>query len=341
MDNITHTLTGLMLSRAGLDRGAKGDALMIMLAANTPDLDAFGFFTNSLTYLEVHRGYLHSLVLSPLVALIPLLVVKLAVRTRITISSYLACLIGVLSHLVLDWTNVYGIRLMLPFSSRWYHLDITDVVDPIILGILILALAGAGLSTLVSSEMGAKKTSGPKRAWAWFALVGLLAYDGARWAAHARVVATIDARNYQGAPAKRVYAFPVRLSVLRWRGVVEGEGFVDEDPVDLAKDFDPESGTIDYAAAWSPAMEAARATRPFQVFERFNQVPFWRVLPLEDAVRVELIDLRFGSVLEPGFEASAIVAQDGTVMNQSFSFGRPRLRSATDGLPRDGVHPRP
>jgi len=73
MDNITHTLVGLMLSRAGLDRGEKGTPLMIMLAANAPDMDTYNFFIDNLEYLQVHRGYTHSLVFAPLVALIPLL----------------------------------------------------------------------------------------------------------------------------------------------------------------------------------------------------------------------------------------------------------------------------
>jgi len=81
MDNITHTLVGLMLSRAGLDRGEKGTPLMIMLAANAPDMDTYNFFTDNLEYLQVHRGYTHSLVFAPLVALMPLLLVKAFTRT--------------------------------------------------------------------------------------------------------------------------------------------------------------------------------------------------------------------------------------------------------------------
>ena len=40
MDNVTHTLTGLMLARAGLGKSTqRGGALMLMLAANVPDID--------------------------------------------------------------------------------------------------------------------------------------------------------------------------------------------------------------------------------------------------------------------------------------------------------------
>ena len=134
MDNITHTLVGLMLSRAGLDRGEKGAPLMIMLAANAPDMDTYQLSSPTVsTYLQVHRGYTHALPFAPLVALVPLLLVKAFTRTRftlVTLATYAGCLIAVLSHMLLDWTNVYGVRMMLPFSAKWYRLDVTDIIDP-------------------------------------------------------------------------------------------------------------------------------------------------------------------------------------------------------------------
>ena len=54
--------------------------------------------------------------------------------------AFLVSLVGVASHLVLDLTNVYGIRLLLPFSARWLRLDITSVVDPWIWAALLLSV---------------------------------------------------------------------------------------------------------------------------------------------------------------------------------------------------------
>jgi inner membrane protein len=332
MDNITHTLVGLMLSRAGLGRddgrGEKGAPVMIMLAANAPDMDTFNFFTDSLTYLQVHRGYTHSLLFAPLVALVPLLLVKAFTRTRFTLTTlatYAGCLLAVLSHLLLDWTNVYGVRLMFPFSAKWYRLDITDIIDPVILGVLVLALAAPALSALLTSEMSGRKSLGPRRGWAWFALLAILLYDAGRWVAHDRVIDLIDAHNYRGAPAERISVFPVRFTLMRWRGVVEGDGFIYEVPVDLSRDFDAAGGHTEYPAISSPAIDAARTTRTFQVFEKFNQLPFWTLLPVDDAVRVELLDLRFGSVQQPGFEAVAFVEPDGRIDRAYASFGGPQI----------------
>lgn len=326
MDNITHTLVGLMISRAGgfNSRAEKGATVAIMLAANAPDMDTYNFFNDSLTYLQVHRGYTHALAFAPLVALVPLLLVKAFTRTKVTLATaitYIGCLLAVFSHLLLDWTNVYGVRLMLPFNAKWYRLDSTDIIDPVILGILLLAVAAPALSRLVTSEMGGRKLKVPGRGWAWFALLAVLLYDTGRWMAHDRAVSIVDSFTYKGAPAERVNAFPVRFSVMRWRAIVEGSGFFYEVPVDLSGDFDAAGGHTEYPAISSPAIDAAKTTRTFQVFENFNQLPFWTLLPVDDTVRVELIDLRFGSVQRPGFEAVAFVEPDHRVARAYFSFG--------------------
>ena len=38
--------------------------------------------------------------------------------------------IGVFSHVFLDWLNTYGVRLLMPFSDRWFYGDALFVVDP-------------------------------------------------------------------------------------------------------------------------------------------------------------------------------------------------------------------
>src|SRR5262249_49853631 len=142
MDNITHTLTGLMMARAGLGRSAeRGGGLMMMLAVNTPGIDVVYGLPGSLGYMQYHRGYTHSLALSPFIALIPLFLARWIAKSSINWQSYLACLIGVLSHLALDLTNVYGVRLLLPFSSRWLHLDLVVIIYPCMLFAMLLAIS--------------------------------------------------------------------------------------------------------------------------------------------------------------------------------------------------------
>jgi inner membrane protein len=323
MDNLTHTLVGLMMSRCGLDRGEKGTAVMLMLAANAPDIDAYPFFTNALDYLEIHRGYTHALAFAPLVALLPLAIVRGVTRTRPKFWEWIACILAVLSHLVLDWTNVYGIRMLLPFSDRWLRLDITNVVDPVIWLILLVAVAIPALLGLVSSTIGARKTSGLKRGWAFVALFALLGYESLRWNSHEKALGGLNALLYMDEPAHAVYAFPDSFGTMQWRGVVEGEGFFYEMPVDFSGNFSMRGAKLDYKIGHAPTVDAAKETHTFQVFEKFDQVPFWRINPLVDVTEVVLLDLRFGSITRTsGFSASAMVEPDGRIRDATFGFGR-------------------
>ena len=328
MENLTHTLVGLMMARAGLAKTTQRGAGMMMLAANMPDLDTVSWFGGTLTYIQYHRGDTHSLTFAPLIALIPMLLVRAGLNWR----AYVASLLGVLSHLLLDWTNVYGIRLFLPFSDRWPHLDITDIVDPWIWVILLLALAAPWLSGLVSGEISSKSTGAGnanacvKRAWAWFAILALLAFEGTRFITHQRALDVMNARLYNGAVARRITALPGTFNPLRWRGVIEGDGFVRIAPLDLRTHFDPAGGRVYYPAATNGAITAAMHTRPFEVFGRFNQVPFLQVTKLSDATagdatRVQLIDLRFGTPEYPGFATTAVVDASGRVLKSQFGLG--------------------
>jgi inner membrane protein len=367
VDNVTHTLTGLMLSRSGIDRKVARAAPMMMIAANLPDIDAVAFFGGPVVYLQWHRSYPHALVFAPLMALIPPLLFLIFARQRITLWAYAGSLIGVLSHLALDWTNVYGIRLLLPFSDRYFRLDITEIVDPWILAILFLALAAPALARMVGSEIASRRVkSGPHRGWAWFALIALFSYEAVRYTAHERALAVMGAHTFNGVIPSRLTALPRGANPLLWKGVAEGvsventgdqppqgtdrektaenpqngrqntaknpqndrqntvrsDRFVTIVPVDLSEAFDPTAGRVDYDAPPSPAIDAARATHPFQVFAQFDQLPFWKVTRTPTETVVELIDLRFGTPQHPGFEASATVDESGGVHNAHARFGR-------------------
>ncbi len=50
MDNITHSLVGLMLARAGLEKTTPRGTAMMVLAANAPDIDAVFWFSGTQTY---------------------------------------------------------------------------------------------------------------------------------------------------------------------------------------------------------------------------------------------------------------------------------------------------
>lgn len=329
MDPLTHTATGLFLSRAGLNRWTPEATPILLLAANAPDLDIVTLSGGSLNYLHWHRDITHSLLAMPLMALLPIVLVRLAGRKPVHWGGALAAaLAGVASHLLLDWTNGYGVRFLSPLSERWFQLDLTPLFDLWIWSVALLAIVGPMLGRLVSSEISSG-TARPRhygRGFAWFALAFLLLYNCGRSVLHERAVATLDARVYQGSAPSRVGAFP-EINPWRWRGLVETPDFNAVADVDLTENFEPARAAIYQKPDPDPALDAARRTHVFQEFLQFSQFPLWRVSPapeLENGKLVELLDLRFGDPLTPGFMVSALVDSGLRVVRTDYTWGLPR-----------------
>jgi len=323
MDPLTHSATGIFLGRAGLNRFCEQAPWILLLAANAPDIDIVTLFGGSLSYLHYHRHLTHSLAALPVMALLPVLAVRLFTRKPFRWrAAYGISFVAVVSHLLLDYTNIYGIRFLLPFSGRWFRLDLTPVVDLWIWGALLLALAGPLLARLVNTEIGAR-TSHPGRGFAIFALLFLLAYNGGRAVLHARAVAMLDSRIYAGAAPLRVAALPGLGSPLVWRGLAETRDFYLVQEFSLREEFDPSRGTALYKAEPGPAIAAANRTAVFRDFFNFSQFPLEQTTPArepEGATRVEAMDMRFGTPAEPVFVATAIVSNRFEVLQSWFSF---------------------
>jgi inner membrane protein len=317
LDNVTHTLTGLALSRAGLNRWHPQAAVLLMLSANAPDSDFAAILRGPLAYFEAHRGITHAIVSAPVMALLCVLLVAAFRRSmRGWKAAWLLCLIGVASHLLLDWTNSYGIRFLFPFSDRWFRLDLNSLVDLWVLAALLLACVGPWLARLVSSEMGAPPGSG--RTLALFALSFIVVYDFGRWLAHQRALQTLNSRVYQGAPPIRAAAFPVSAAnPFEWSGWIERPEFVEHFALNLREDFDPSAGVILYKAQPGPPIDAAKQAAPVKAFLKFAQFPLWKVSPLgqpEGASEVDVRDWRFP------FSASATVNSLNRVVSSSFHY---------------------
>ena len=332
MDPLTHTAVGLFLSRAGLKGWTPRASAIVLLAANAPDIDIVTSFGGSLNYLHYHRHLTHSLIASPALALLPVLLVGAVGRKRLNWrGAFFAAWIAVLLHLLLDLTNSYGIRLLLPFSGEWLRLDITNVIDLWIWGVFLFAIAAPFLARLVTSEItsGASRGRPQGRGFAIFALVFLLVYECGRGVLHASAAADLESRVYRGEAPLRVAALPDAANPLRWRGLAETRDAYAVAEVDLMREFDPSGALSFHKTVLDPAIEAARRTHTFQVFLTFAQFPFWRVTPVsepEKGKRVEVLDMRFGSPAAPGFMATAILDAQLRTVETSFTFGTVRPR---------------
>ena len=305
---------------------------ILLLAANAPDIDILSAAGGSLSYLHYHRHLTHSLAAMPLMALLAVLVVRVASRKPVHwLGAFLAALIGVASHLLLDFTNMYGIRLWLPFSGEWLRLDLTGAIDIWIWGALLLGIAGPFVARLVGSEVssGTLREKNHGRGFAIFALAFLLLYNCGRGVLHARAVAALESRLYGESIPLRVAALPDPANPFRWRGLVETGGFYEVEDVNLAGEFDPTRGMIFHKPEPSAALEAALHTAAIQEFLRFARFPLWRTVPVsepENGQRVEVLDMRFGTPRALGFRADAVLDSRLRAVETSFTFGAARPR---------------
>jgi inner membrane protein len=305
MENLTHTLVGLMMARCGLEKTTVRGAGMMMLAANAPDVDAV-FWFNRLHYLDYHRSYTHSFACAPLVALLPMALA----RAQFSWKSYASAIAGVLSHLLLDFTNPYGIQLLLPFSHRRLMLDITNIADLWIWTILFIGLLapwfgktfGKMLAKMLDRGAGAIRS--PRARWAGIALVALVTYEGGRFAMHEKAVEMLASRTFRGAAPTQVIAVPADfIHPARWKGIARSPGYVTIVPLNVQDGYDASQELTYEDSAPGDVIAAARRLPEFQTMIRFSQAPFWKATPVAGGTLVELMDLRYGTPDDPGFAA--------------------------------------
>jgi inner membrane protein len=304
LDNLTHTLTGLALSQAGLNRKTRFATLALVLGANLPDADMLTRIAGTAEFLKYHRGITHSILGVTVLAVLLAGVIYYFGRRALPRRSapplnrrWLLgiCLIATSSNPLLDFTNSYGVRPFLPFSGRWYAWDIMYILDPLLLLLLTLGLGLSLLLRLISEEVGARKPT--FRGGAIFALCSLVLLWGIRDLAHRRALGMLDGHTYAGEEPRRIGAFPAPANPFQWTGVVETDSAYHVLPVRAtADDVDAERTRVFRKAESSPALAAAMKTRPASIFLDFARFPWAQALETEDGFRVTFQDLRYVSL---------------------------------------------
>src|SRR4029453_15408786 len=138
MDNLCHTLTGAALAEAGLKHRTRFASAALMIAANLPDVDVLAFAAGT-PPVALRRGWTHGVLAQALLPVVLTAAFVAVDRWRPprpgsaplrTSALLLLGYIGVLSHVAMDWLNNYGVRLLMPFSGRWFYGDAVFIVDP-------------------------------------------------------------------------------------------------------------------------------------------------------------------------------------------------------------------
>jgi len=333
MDNLTHTLTAIAISQTGLNRKTRFATATLILGANAPDIDVLAALKGSVAYLKYHRGITHSFVgIIVLAIIIWGLMYWMGKRVKPKAGLPLnrrwllfAALLGTGSHLLLDFTNAYGVRPFLPFSGRWYAWDIMFIFDPLLIVLLILGLGVPWLLRLVSEEVGARKAR--LVPGAVFCLGAIVALWGIRDFAHRRALGILDSRTYSGEVPQRFSALPAMVNPFTWMGVVETETSFHVVHINTlnANSMPEDVGTFEKPQP-SPALTAAMRTRSGRIFLDFARFSWAQVEESDEGYRVNLCDLRFynESARSRGFTLEVELNNNLRTRSENFYFAAAR-----------------
>lgn len=322
MEPVTHFLTGACIGRAGLNRRTAYATLAATFAAEAPDMDVLWGFAGPVVGLQHHRGITHTLIATPFMAAIITGFVWLLHRFLFSrwkrardpqpirwLWVYATAFIAHLSHLVLDWTNNYGVRPFFPFNGRWYSGDLVFIADPILWALLIAATVLPALLSLADREVGARRTRFRGRGWAIFALSGMVVLWCVRWAEQAAARNLVEAAQITPEPIRRMALEPYPMSPFRWHAIIETEHAWQTAEVDSHRglvDSDSRVNSI-FKPFFNPPIEVARRSYLGQVYLDWSQWPVVRDMGPVPAPRqpdpkfpqnrqwtaVEFSDLRF------------------------------------------------
>jgi len=333
------------MGRAGLNRKTALATATLALAAEAPDLDILGNFKDPVFGFAHHRGFTHSLLGVALVsaAVVGFMYLVWRLRGRKTknpnlpprwgllfLFSYLAGL----SHILLDFTNNYGVRPFWPFSERWYSWDIVFIIEPVILILLVAGLVLPALFSLINEEIGARPKGPRGRLAAVLALAGVAMLWGVRDYEHRRAVNALEARLYQDADPIRISAYPYWWNPFRWYGVVETQNFFATTLVDSAiPDVDPDGQMqIRYKPEETAVTLAAKKSYLGTAFLDWAQYPITETEQIqspEEGYLVRFQDLRFAYPGRSGrtpLSASVELNRNLNVVGESMGLGAQRRR---------------
>ena len=292
MDNVCHTLTGAALGKAGLARTTTYGMATLMIASNLPDVDVAVFFTDTLP-VSFRRGWTHGILAQVTLPIVFAAVMWAIARIRLHLSASFKSLLllsyaGVLSHVFMDFLNSYGVRLLMPFSGRWFYGDALYIVDP-----WLYLVLGAGV--WFASRAGRRGSSAPTRS-ARTALVIAATYMLVMLASNTWARAVVrDGLIRAGRPADtRFMVTPVAVNPFR-REVLVDTGSRYEKGVlwfEPAPRFRPAGYGVEKGLN-APEAAVPLARPRAQAFLRWSRFPFVVIDRTEVPPRVFLNDYRY------------------------------------------------
>lgn len=285
MDNITHTLTGALASKAGPERHHTRLVFWILLVSvNLPDIDfLLQFFGDRMFYMEHHRRLSHSVLFAPFLAAFVAYILKLSLRGVEFRLLFTYILVGILLHIFFDLITSFGTMIFYPLTDARYTLDLIFIID--------LWLTGSMIVFLILGRTF--KSHRKKIMWGAIAFIGiyfLLAFGN-------REIVRSKADDYfsgRGIEYDRMIVLPQPFAITNWMVAVETENAAYQI---FTNSFEnPE----DYFVYDYPLMEpnefihAARNTDEVEFFKWFARMPVYDYMGEENGEHVvEYYDLQF------------------------------------------------
>ena len=296
MDNLTHSLVGAALGRAGLYRRTRLAAGALIIGANLPDIDVIGLpFGENLAF---RRGITHgplAMLLLPLLLTGALVVWGRVRAPRSTTADdnelrprqlLLLSYVGVLTHPFFDWLNSYGVRLLYPFSDRWFYGDSIFIID---LWVWIALGTGVWIARRRSKQQHPDAERPARISLAGVAAYVLLMIAGS---AYAREYARQQA-SAQGTAVVDVMAAPVPLNPFVRSIVIETSSAYQLGRVAFFPSISFSTGVEIARNAVNASAQRAVASGAFDDFLYWSRFPYFTVTVRGDSADVKIGDARF------------------------------------------------
>jgi inner membrane protein len=292
---------GAALASTGLAQKTRFGRATLIIGANLPDVDVISYAWGETAALEFRRGLTHgipALVVLPFLLAGAMLGIARLSRARLRGSGrgpaaavadfkWLLALsaISLVSHPILDFLNVYGVRWLMPFDGTWFYGDILYIVDPWMWAILAAALVAAWW----------RRNRTAPRVFTRPACVGLfvvLAYVTAMAAGESVSRRVVEA-SLSDAEVPRLMIAPVPVDPFQRSVVIDESGDYRLGVVTLVPRPHFRLDARRIPKGESEAARMAAATRDGRIFLGWARFPFFEIDDSREEPAVYIIDARY------------------------------------------------
>ena len=143
MDSLTQIVLGAAVGEAGLGKKIGNKAMVLgAIAGSIPDFDvAAGFFIDTVSALEIHRGFTHSIVFAIVIGLLFAWLLALWDKRATLKQWWWFWFLAFVTHPLLDAHTTWGTQLFWPFRPPFgiqkyicnrpaIHAPLLDIPDP-------------------------------------------------------------------------------------------------------------------------------------------------------------------------------------------------------------------